>query len=389
MHAVAQLLAVVKLSHCLLRRSIAGKTRTLFEVLSWSFGMYFAAPPHPSRASSPTGEGDESELSEAIDTSGSYDLADICQALAGVTAPQQADERLAHTATFAFHLMILLRVILLDWMADLASEAGVQLTPYHWLVFQLLLTNDFPWPDLAGRQRITRWFKQHQRMMLALAWHCASTAEKEADIPSIEVAEYAKETIAELMQSLWAALDRSRPPNSLGASQVQRLFPVFVDGAQSLFHWCEGAFLPRQHRSPSVREKSDSSIPIADEKTYSQRHLNFRPLFSMLARCLNGYLGVFPLCMSGSSSVILTAQSDIGMKLFRQASGRLNLWAVPPYNHCLNRWNTSNNSSSPSCERMLLSCLADMIFLQGRARFAAHFMLLLLTMRDKDVGRVR
>ena len=244
---------------------VAGKTRTLFETLSWSFGLYIAAPANIS----------------SVD-SGSYDMLGLCRALEQEITPKSSpwkrSEAMAHAVTLAFHLMIYVRVVLLQWMAELAEKQRKPFTPHHWLIFQLLMTEEFQMPEHNPMQVAVKfWFAQHQRVMLALCLRWADTELQYVRIQITSVSSSVINTAFKLGQRLFQSLHALiQAPAAAHGWQLK--FTIFADEAQALFQWCENCFSSRDTLSPP-REGQEMSVN-ADQ---------LRPLFSMFARCLNSY----------------------------------------------------------------------------------------------------
>ena len=114
----------------LLCLSVAGKTRTLLELLSWTYGLYFEAPVR------------SEDLTAAQTLLGSCDMATVAQSLdASFDEKQDSDRYRRHrgsVATHALQLCIVFRLLLLQRMMQL-STATARIDPYKWLVVQLLL----------------------------------------------------------------------------------------------------------------------------------------------------------------------------------------------------------------------------------------------------------
>jgi hypothetical protein len=199
-------------------------------------------------------------------------LAGFCDAAENsISSDWKGVETMAHTVTLAFQFLIYVRIFLLQWMAEVATTLKKTFTPYHWLIFQLLLSGDFRMPNRTPKDKRLKvnfglWFASHQRLMLALSWHYVIEDLSYAKLKITELADNVRTSVNQLLPTLFKNLYGEQQPSTAAEADTgqQDYFPLFVDEAQALFEWCKGSFSSKDVLSPPSDPRD--SKPDADKK---------------------------------------------------------------------------------------------------------------------------
>jgi hypothetical protein len=124
-----------------------GKTRTLLEALSWSFGIYLESPDSEAKTADP--------LWTEGPSGGSLDLQILCESVyeaiqryTQIPTMKDKPRKLTSMASFHFSELVTLALhLLIRWrlqlLRNLQQLDTSRCTPYHWLLFQLALARNY------------------------------------------------------------------------------------------------------------------------------------------------------------------------------------------------------------------------------------------------------
>jgi hypothetical protein len=372
-----------------------GKTRTLLEALSWTYGLYFEAP---------LGEAAAAEV-----RGGSTDMAVVAESLDKSYTPTgdigQYRRHHGNVATNALRLCIILRLLLLQRMEELSTET-TGINPHKWLVVQLLLCGyQSPVDQLSTVTQFRQLIQTLMTPMVAIL----ARLDRDDSVRTQVKHELYNWPVRFVLQNKW-----TRPRTTQAASSMQSPtvspnlhFPPFlvvVDEAQTLLGWETTHYSPVSEMSPTKPEGRSSTSPDPStlqappqspsrptESSSSHLHPSTpttpamqpipanpqRSLFSMLVRCLDSYSfePTLASCVSGSSLTLLDRIESFSslMKDKRE-------FAVegPPLR--------SVDEQVEYIESILRNLpdtvsreLKQLVYLRGRCRFAANLVDLLLT----------
>ena len=380
-----------------------GKTRTLLELLSWTYGAYFEAPVRP----------DDLAVEEGL--GGSCDMAAVAQSLDETFDPRQDSAQYRRhrgsVATNALRLCIVFRLLLLQRMAQLSTPAA-KIDPYKWLVVQLLLCGYDP---PAGEQRVL--ISALRQLISHAMWNRLVQVLASLDSAQVELREKVKYQLFDWPRQLvrdirdsWTSpsiVQAVSSTQSPAASPTWSFLPfqVAVDEAQALLGWENTHYGPVSEMSPdrpggqllsspgpsisqappysprfSVSSSSSSSsspAPTTPTTRMTQPASSQRSLFSMLVRCLNSYEGdpEFVSFISGSSLTLLDRTepfSAVGKELAKLAVQGPPLRSVQEQVEYI-------QSVLKDLPDPVVQELRQTVLLRGRCRFAAHLINLMLT----------